>query len=211
MKKLKWVVSKVGSGVTPKGGAKVYQENGIPLLRSQNIQNDRLNLEDVAYISEEIFESMSNSQVYDGDVLLNITGASIGRVFYYDRGILANVNQHVCIIRPIKQDLAYKYLYFLLVSKIGQTLIELNTTGSGREGLNFEAINNFQLFLPTIKEQKSIITKLEKVNLETKQIIEKLRAQNKLLKEYRQSLISHVVTGKVDVRDEVKMLGNEHD
>lgn len=101
LKKLKYIVSKIGSGVTPSGGANVYVKQGIPLLRSQNIYFDGLYLDDVAYITDEIHNSMSGSKVQPGDVLLNITGGSIGRCFYYD-GTLgeANVNQHVCIVRP---------------------------------------------------------------------------------------------------------------
>ena len=82
IKKLKHLVIKVGSGITTKGGASVYQLQGIPLLRSQNIYFDGLRLNDVAYISEEIHSEMSNSQVFSGDVLLNITGGSIGSCFY---------------------------------------------------------------------------------------------------------------------------------
>jgi len=72
VKKLKYVVSKIGSGITPKGGANVYKLSGIPLLRSQNIHFNGLKLDDVAYISKEIHDSMSNSKVKPGDVLLNI-------------------------------------------------------------------------------------------------------------------------------------------
>jgi type I restriction enzyme, S subunit len=63
VKRLKFLVNKVGSGVTPRGGASVYQNDGIPLLRSQNIHFDGLRLDDVAYISEEIHNEMSGSKV----------------------------------------------------------------------------------------------------------------------------------------------------
>ncbi len=91
---------KIGSGVTPHGGAQVYQTSGIPLIRSQNINHNQLQLSGVAYISEDINKKMLGSEVKPFDVLLNITGASIGRSCVvpakFERG---NVNQHVCIIR----------------------------------------------------------------------------------------------------------------
>jgi type I restriction enzyme S subunit len=94
--KMKYVVTKVGGGVTPKGGSSVYKQNGIPLLRSQNIHDDGLKLDDVAYISDDIDNEMSNSRIQENDVLLNITGASIGRCFYIPKGFgKGNVNQHV--------------------------------------------------------------------------------------------------------------------
>ena len=70
--KLKFCVSKVGSGVTPRGGAAVYQNEGIIFLRSQNIHNDGLRLNEVAFISELIHSEMSSSQVKKDDVLLNL-------------------------------------------------------------------------------------------------------------------------------------------
>ena len=80
--RIKDYTSKVGSGVTPKGGAESYLSSGIPLFRSQNVHNFGFLLDDIAYISEEIDEQMSGSRVMPGDVLLNITGASIGRCYF---------------------------------------------------------------------------------------------------------------------------------
>ena len=94
------LTDKVGSGVTPTGGSEVYKTQGILFLRSQNILYGKLSLNDVAFIPNEIDETMENSRVRPFDVLLNITGASIGRSAYFPEELVnANVNQHVCIIR----------------------------------------------------------------------------------------------------------------
>jgi len=199
MKKLKYLVSKVGSGVTPKGGASVYQLSGIPLLRSQNIHFDGLKLDEVAYISEETHESMANSKVQLGDVLLNITGASIGRCYFVDEKLIeANVNQHVCIIRP-KEQLSTKFLYYLLRSNLGQQQIYIEQTGSGREGLNSEALNKF--LVPNISLALQIAIE-HYIEIETARIDTKIAKTNRIIelqKEYRTALISEVVTGKVKV------------
>ncbi|WP_237764058.1 restriction endonuclease subunit S, partial [Staphylococcus aureus] len=78
-KQLGDLTTKIGSGKTPKGGSENYTNKGIPFLRSQNIRNGKLNLNDLVYISKDIDDEMKNSRTYYGDVLLNITGASIGR------------------------------------------------------------------------------------------------------------------------------------
>jgi hypothetical protein len=62
--------SKIGSGITPSGGATSYVEVGVPLLRSQNVHFDGLRLDDVAYITEETHEEMSGTQLRPRDVLL---------------------------------------------------------------------------------------------------------------------------------------------
>lgn len=199
LKKIKHIVSKVGSGVTPSGGASVYELTGIPLLRSQNIHFDGLRLDDVAYINEDIHNNMKNSKVFSGDVLLNITGASIGRCFYVDENLgEANVNQHVSILRPNEKVLT-KYLYYILYSNIGQEQIRKEQTGSGREGLNFEVLKNFLVPIPEISEQKTIIDYIEsECNLIDFRII-KTKKLIDLLIEYRSALISEVVTGKVNI------------
>ena len=202
--KLKYLVAKIGSGVTPKGGASTYQLSGIPLLRSQNIHFDGLKLDDVAYISEEIHENMSGSKVHSGDVLLNITGASIGRCYFVDETLgEANVNQHVCIIRPT-EAIETKFLYLVLRSGVGQIQISLEQTGGGREGLNFEALGSFEIpFMKDEDEQTTIVQHIETECSRLDAIIDKFKKQIDLLKEYRTTLIFEVVTGKIDVRDEV--------
>ncbi len=200
VKKLKYVVSKVGSGITPTGGASVYQNEGIPLLRSQNIYNDGFKLYDVAYISEDIDEQMSNSRIEEEDVLLNITGASIGRCFYvpkaYGKG---NVNQHVCIIRPIQNLLKTKFLHSIIISGYGQTLIDVCQTGANREGLNFQQIRSFDLPIPDIREQRQIVSFIEANTSRIDATISKIEKEIGLLQEYRTALISEVVTGKIKV------------
>lgn len=200
VRRLKFNVSKVGSGVTPKGGAEGYEDSGIPLLRSQNIHFNGLRLDDVVFISEDTHSDMATSQVASGDVLLNITGASIGRCHFATEDLgEANVNQHVCIVRPAS-ELLTKYLYFALCSDIGQLQIDLEQGGSGREGLNFVAIKNFILPLPGILEQQEIVMRLEVVVEKLKDLSFKVESAIARLTEYRTALITAATTGKIDVR-----------
>src|SRR5699024_11648087 len=107
--------SLVTSGSTPRGGRKSYLKEGIPLVRSQNVLWNRLCLEDVVFISEETHNNMKRSQLKNRDVLLNITGASIGRsVVYEGESYNANVNQHVCIIRLNKYINSYYLSYYFI-------------------------------------------------------------------------------------------------
>jgi type I restriction enzyme, S subunit len=201
VKRLKILVSKIGSGVTPSGGSSVYQTSGTPLLRSQNIHFDGLKLDDVAYITDKIDEGMSNSRIQENDVLLNITGASIGRCFYVPEGFgRGNVNQHVCILRPIIQKIHVQFLYYQMRSLVGQVQINLQQTGANREGLNFEQLKNFQIPIPLATQEQTEIVHhikvatdlIENKKTKTEKLIE-------LLTEYRTALISEVVTGKIKV------------
>lgn len=148
---------KVGSGITPKGGAEIYQNAGIPLFRSQNVTDDGFLMDDIAYISSDIDDSMSGSRVYANDVLLNITGASIGRCYFTAKNFTrGNVNQHVCIIRPRQNIITTKFLYYCLISAIGKEQIKLSQNGANREGLTIECIKNFSFNIPSLEKQQTI-------------------------------------------------------
>src|SRR5699024_7403180 len=106
---------------------------------------------------------MDNSQVQKGDILLNITGGSIGRCHYVESDQELNVNQHVCIVRPTK-EIETVYLNGVLDSKVGQDQIWFYQQGGGREGLNFQAIKNFSIPIPPKDEQKEISRRVKKIS-----------------------------------------------
>ncbi len=173
--------TKVGSGTTPRGGSSVYSSSGRPFLRSQNIGWGRLRLEELAYIDEALHAASAASEVQTGDVLLNITGASIGRSTVADSRVSGgNVNQHVCIIRLKQKGFLPEYLCHFLVSPYGQAQIDSFQAGGNRQGLNFEQIRSFSIPAPPdIDEQKCIADCLSVLDLcITSQIkrIEGLRA-----------------------------------
>ena len=151
--------SKIGSGKTPRGGSSVYTDHGVMFLRSQNVLWGSLDIRDVSYIDEATNKTMLSSEVRCKDVLLNITGASIGRSCIYLLNDRANVNQHVCIIRLSqegKERLLPEFLLQQILSDhIQQQIIDCQNGGS-REGLNFQQIADFNIVLPSIKEQQVI-------------------------------------------------------
>ena len=198
---IKYITKKISSGKTPLGGAEVYTDEGVIFLRSQNIYSDGLHLDDVSFIPHEIHASMKSSAVKKNDVLLNITGGSIGRTCLVDCEIgEANVNQHVCIIRTSKDKYA-KWLSVFMKSNSAQSQIFYSQTGAGREGLNFSQIGNMRLLFPPFVEQQEILDFLDQENLRFDNLILKQQSLIEKLKEYRASIISHAVTGKIDVRE----------
>lgn len=155
--RLEEITSKIGSGSTPKGSN--YSVEGIPFFRSQNIYNHGLVYDDIKYISNVIHKSMSGTIVHPKDLLLNITGGSIGRCAIvpsdFNEG---NVSQHVCIIRPVLVNSEYLHCY--IISDLFWSSMRL--TGSGREGLPKYNLEQMLLPLPPLKEQEKIICSLKK-------------------------------------------------
>jgi len=200
--KLKWVTSKIGSGVTPKGGSEAYVDEGITFLRSQNVHFDGLRLEDVAYIDKETDKEMEGSRVEPRDVLLNITGASLGRCTIVPSAFPdANVNQHVCIIRTEEEKLRPSFLNQILASNVGQQQIFAEEDGASREAVTFAEIGDFVIPRPPLQEQKRIAKYAVNQSDQIYALVEKVRDGIARLKEYRTALISAAVTGQIDVRE----------
>ncbi|TPQ27639.1 restriction endonuclease subunit S [Methylomonas koyamae] len=202
-----WVITnlgfastKIGSGKTPTGGAETYVSDGVMFLRSQNVYDEGLLLDDVVFIAEEVDVEMSASRVFPNDVLLNITGASIGRTSIVPAEFpLANVNQHVCIIR-LKNKVHSYFIAWVMKSSSVKAQIENAQTGAAREGLNFSQISKIKLALPPITEQTAIATYLDRETAKIDRLVETVETAIARLQEYRSALITAAVTGKIDVR-----------
>ena len=155
------VTTKIGSGQTPSGGHRAYSTSGIPFIRSQNVLMGGFAREGLTYISASIDESMCGSRVLKGDVLLNITGASIGRVCVVPDDVCpANVNQHVCIIR-CAEALHPEYLAGFIASPSFQSMIWKDQAGATRQALTKEMIENFQIPWKPLFEQRRIAERLK--------------------------------------------------
>ncbi len=224
VKKLSVLSEKVGSGITPAGGERVYKKTGRPFLRSQNIGWGNLILDDVTFIDEETHKSFQSTEIKEGDVFLNITGASIGRSSVSNQMIIGgNVNQHVCIIRTIKSLLLPNFLNSFLLSTIGQNLIDSYQAGGNRQGLNFEQIKSFKIPLPPLPEQKAIahilglmdtaINKnnllVEKKLLQKKWLMQMLLTGKKRLKEFEKTEWKRIGAGEIFQSVTIKGFSNE--
>ncbi len=194
--RVKDVAARITSGVTPEGGASGYLDSGIPLLRSQNVHFDGLRLDDVAYISTETHAGMSGSQVKPRDVLLNITGASIGRCTFVPDGFgEGNVNQHVCIIRPGPR-VDHQFLAAFLSSQMGQDQILSTFTGASRQGLSHSDLGLIRIPFPKLHVQREVVVKIEQHDGQHDQLHRCIESQIATLTAYRKSLIHECVTGQ---------------
>jgi type I restriction enzyme S subunit len=191
------VLTFIGSGITPKGGKSVYQNHGIRFLRSQNVHPGELRLDDVAFVSPELHKKMLRTHVQDGDVLLNITGASIGRCAIIPYGFgPANVNQHVCILR-LPDSILPSYLSWYLNSPDGQAWIMGTQSGVTRQGLNYGQIREMVFPIAPLLEQKRIVAEIEKQFTRLDQAVASLRRLQGGLARYKASVLKAACNGRL--------------
>lgn len=186
------IASKVGSGSTPRGGAEAYTNEGVIFIRSQNVNNNQLLLDDVVFIPEVTHKKMLGSKVQANDILLNITGASIGRSCVVSTTFVeGNVNQHVCIIRTPNDNPIFVQSF--LSSEKGQNHIQAKQVGGGREGLNFQAIRSIDFEIPSKEEQTKIASFLSAVDEKVSQLNQK----HELLSQYKQGMMQKLFSQQI--------------
>ncbi len=183
---------KIGSGITPRGGKRVYKDKGIPLIRSQNVYNHHFDYDGLAYIDEKIASQMSNVEVLENDVLINITGNSVARCTIVPRNLVGGrVNQHVSIIRARTERLNPEYLrYYLTSPKLQTILLSLANEGGTRAALTKKMLEEIEIHVPPLGEQQRIAGMLSAFD-DRIQLNEEM---NKTLEAMAQAIFQHWFT-----------------
>jgi len=180
--RLNELLKKIGAGSTPLGGKQVYVNEGIPFLRSQNVWDDGLRLNDVAFIEPSTHLKMYGTHVFAGDLLFNITGASIGRcAIVHDNFKTGNVSQHVTILRPISKNIL-RFLHLVLISKHVQKTVMDVQVGVSREGLSIGKLGQFVIPFPPIDEQHRIVSKVDELMKICDQLKSRINRANQVQK-----------------------------
>jgi len=190
------ICSKIGSGSTPRGSN--YSANGIPFFRSQNVYNDRLIYDDIKYISEEVHQKMKGTEVLANDLLLNITGGSLGRCAVVPADFnCGNVSQHVCIMRSVLVE--PEYFHALVLSSYFAKSMKI--TGSGREGLPKYNLEQMGFPLPPLTEQQRIVAEIEHWFALIDQIEQGKADLQTIIKQTKSKILGLAIHGKLVPQD----------
>ena len=180
------------------------QEIGYSLIRTPNIGIGHLMLDGVNRVSEATYQEWSRRTIPQSGDLILAREAPVGNVAIIPKDLKVCLGQRTVLIRPHKNMVCSMFLVYLMLGDEIQTRLLGRSTGAIVHHLNMADIRNLELpRLPFLSTQRKIVDFL---NRKTQQIDELIAAEGRkieLLKEYRQSLISEAVTGKIDVRNEV--------
>ncbi len=149
--------SKLGSGATPRGGKAAYKAEGVPLIRSMNVHNGHFEWKDLAHIDGNQAEKLKGVTLLKGDVLLNITGASVARsCLLPDELVGGRVNQHVSIVRVDQNRMLPIFLNAVLVSDSYQNhlLDGSKMAGATREAITKDDLKKMTVPLPPLALQQ---------------------------------------------------------
>ena len=187
-----------GPHLTPKD-----VENGIPFISAEAIQNHSINFNSKwGNISEEdhlLFSKKCKPQ--NGDIFIVKSGATTGKVAYVNTEIEFNIWSPLALVRADEKKIKSIYLFYYIISKSFQEQIQFSWSFGTQQNIGMGVIQNLKIIVPPIDEQNEIINYIKSETTNFDDLISKYQKQIDLMQEYRTSLISQVVTGKIDVRD----------
>ena len=142
--------------------AKDYRENGVPILRLQNIGKGYFIDKDIKYISKDKAEELKYHSFKTGDIVLAKLGMPIGKTCIipesFPSGIIV---ADVVRIRPDKSIVDYKYLTYFLNTDFSVAQLTGNISGATRPRVNLSDVRGIELYLPSLSEQKRIVEILD--------------------------------------------------
>jgi type I restriction enzyme S subunit len=152
----------------PRNWAKHYEQNGYRFYRAQDIGPDGQILQDSkVFIGPPPGDQGRSAMLQPGDLMLVITGATVGRVTVYPQGLEPGfVSQHVAICRLPANEVDPEFALWGLRSPEGQGQLLGQRYGQGKPGLNLSNIRALSLPFPPIPEQRRIVAELDALQAE---------------------------------------------
>jgi type I restriction enzyme S subunit len=185
-----------------------YEDQGIQLIKIGNLYQNKLDLRrSPTYLQDKFLESHPDYVVKHGDLLMSLTG-TLGKRDYgftcrYIEHKPSLLNQRVGKLDLTSEEISDDFMEFYLTSEIYLSQLFQKPTGTKQGNLSNDDVLSNYVWLPNIEEQEEICQYIKKMvnvmDLSLKKLLKKIN----LLNEYRQSIISSVVTGKVRVTEDM--------
>jgi type I restriction enzyme S subunit len=181
----------------------VEEGEGVITISPSNIQNNTFTIEGSnTYLSYEKYHQSPEIKIFPKDILLVKTGSTIGKTSIIPVNVPdMTINPQLVVLKRIKIN--NEFLFYQTTCEFFQNYFLVEQTGSSTPTISQEKINNFPILIPPIYEQHQIVQYLDETTKEIDDLVSMEQKKIDLLKEYRQSLISEVITGKIDVRTRI--------
>lgn len=169
-----------------------FVENGYPVIKIGSLVDSKgLTINNATYISEKNAENFESFRLYEGDVLMALTGGTLGKVAIVDRDY-GKIFQNYRVGKFIPKGNCTKlYLSQLLQSFYVQQRVKSLVNEAAQPNFGKQDFNKIWIPLPPIEEQKQIASFLIKFDAEVKLMVSRLDS----LKKQKQGLMQQLLTG----------------
>lgn len=194
VKKMKSISSKIGDGLH---GTPEYDDSGeYYFINGNNLGDNKITIYDSTKLVNKKQFLLNKKPLNRQTILLSING-TIGNVsFYNDENVM--LGKSACYIN-LNKDINKEFISYFLNSKSFKDYYSIVLSGSTIYNLSLHSVANVSFAYPPIQEQEQIVAYLDEVTGKIDQAVTQKQEQITKLKEYKQSLINDVVTGKVKV------------
>ena len=178
-----------------------FVDEGIPVLRIGDISTDGgIDFSNARYLPAHRQTDHSDVVVICGDIVMAMTGATIGKAGRYSSDQPALLNQRVCIFRPVEPN-SQEYLWQVLGARFYTEHIALTAFGGAQPNISDKQLLQCIVPLPPASDQIAIAEFLEAELAKFDTLTAEAQRAIDLLQERRTALISNAVTGQIDVRE----------
>jgi len=205
VEQLKNLSTKISSGSTPVGGSKVYVEEGIPFLRSQNVWRRRLELDDVVYIDEVTHRKMNKTSLKNKDILITKTGrintenSSLGRAaMFLGEDDSANINGHVYLIRPKPEAMNEFILYIITTKEYRDYIRSVCVGGIDKRQINKTHLEQFPIIVPPVEDQQQFIEYIQAIENQKETLNRQLEFANNMFSSLTQQAFNGELTKQTE-------------
>jgi len=184
-----------------RGWAEHYSEQGAISIRAQNINTDKLSLNDIAHVTPPEGAEGARTKVQLHDLLITITGANVTKTAIVQQALdEAYVSQHVALLRLVDANLSSYILAYLLDESTGRGQLLRAAYGAGKPGLNLENIRTLAVPLPPLAEQAVIVAHCEE-HIESQEALSATTGDARSdAARLRQSVLSAAFSGRLAAR-----------
>ena len=182
------ITSLITKGASPKWQGFDYCDEGTLFVTSENVLEDFIDLKEKKFLPLAFNDKQKRSQLNKGDILINIVGASIGRLAIFNEEVEnANINQAVCLFR-VNSSVVPEYIVNYLLEESNKNRLLNNQSATARPNLSLKNLSDFKFFLPTKIEQEKRIEDISKI----KHSLNCSKLQMKRSQSLQKSLINQV-------------------
>lgn len=183
-----------------------YENEKYPVIRIGDLQDGKINIKEAIRVSEEVYQETKRFKNKRGDILLALTGATIGKSAYYDTDEISLLNQRVAALRPTK-NVAVDYLKYLIESSEFRTLIDYESYGGAQENIGKGQITSAKFPIPLREGQLQIVKYLDYKRRLIDRFIANRQKQIELLNQQIVAIINKAVTKGNDSNVKMKSSG----
>ncbi len=203
--KLKYLLDSKAGYAFP---SEAYSESGIPLVRISDLLADgTVSFDSTPKLPDKFKRFLKEYSIRDGDVLMAMTGGTIGKVAKYSGNDVALLNQRVCKFLP-RECFCEKLAWYWMNSGYWKDFIDLKSFGGAQPNISDNEIKEMYVCIPSIDEQQTAIASfLDKKTAQIDDAVSIKENQITLLKEYKQVIIQKAVTQGLNPKAPMKDSG----